>query len=267
MAQRHVEWSRMTAAEINALAAEDAIVLLPVASTEQHGPHLATGCDAILAQEVVRRTAVRVAETRPILCAPVVWTGLAQHHLSLGGTFTISLATYHALLRDIVLSIKGAGFTKVLIVNAHGGNVAALHILTDELTRETGLAIAATTYPRLATEAGDFGEILEDQHSMHHACEAETSMMMALDAATNQELVREDKLRDAYQDGYKKDGFAPSAAPSPPALLVWRSFQDITASGVRGDARRASAEKGERIFKAVSERLAEQLIAGAPWAA
>lgn len=265
MAQRHVEWSRMTAPEIGALAERDAIVLLPVASTEQHGPHLATGCDALLAQEVVRRTAALVSAHRPILCAPVVWTGLAQHHVSFGATFTLSLATYHALLRDIVLSIKGAGFTKVLIVNAHGGNIAALNILTDELTRETALAIATTTYIRLADDAGDFVDILEDQPSMGHACEAETSMMMALAAATGSELVRQDMLPKAYQEGYHKDAYGSAAVPPPPALLVWRSFKDMTASGVRGDARRASAEKGERLFKAVSERLAEQLIAGAPW--
>src|SRR4051812_31332064 len=89
-----VLWNRMTAAELTAAAASDAIVLLPAASTEQHGPHLATGVDTFLGHEGCRRLALRVAERRPIVVAPTIWMGLAEHHVAFGGTFSVSLATY-----------------------------------------------------------------------------------------------------------------------------------------------------------------------------
>lgn len=96
-----VLWNRMTAAEINEQAKADAIVLLPVASTEQHGPHLATGVDTFLAGEGCRRIALIAAKQQPIIVAPTLWMGLAEHHMAFGGTFTVFLTTYHAILKDL----------------------------------------------------------------------------------------------------------------------------------------------------------------------
>ncbi len=252
-----VEWSALSAPEINALARADAIVILPVASVEQHGPHLPTGCDTILTTEIARRVARRVREHRPIVVAPPVWSGLADHHVSLGATFTLSLPTLHALLRDLVASLQGAGFSKVLLLNGHGGNAAALNILTGELARETGVRVASASYIALAQRTGEIGRILEDQPGIHHACEAETSMIMAVAP----DLVREDRLPQAFQEGYRRGDGSPLAEP----LLVWMPFESFTANGIRGDARRASPEKGERLLEAVVASLADALVAGEPW--
>src|ERR1700721_1632509 len=94
-------WNRMTAEELRQKAVDDAIVLLPVASTEQHGPHLATGVDTFLGGEGCRRTAEIVARNRPIVVAPVVWMGLAEHHVAYGGTFSFSLSPYYLLPQDL----------------------------------------------------------------------------------------------------------------------------------------------------------------------
>jgi creatinine amidohydrolase len=145
-----VFWNRLTAAELRARAAENAIVLLPVASTEQHGPQLATGVDTFLATEGCRRIANLVAAKRPIVVAPTVWMGLAEHHIEFGGSFTLSLPTYHALLRDLCLSIARAGFVRILIVNGHGGNIAALTALTTDLAKEVKVPVAMTTLYSLA---------------------------------------------------------------------------------------------------------------------
>ena len=255
--QQEIDWSNMTAAEVGALADEETIVILPVASTEQHGPHLPTGCDAILTAEIARRVALKVREQRAVLVAPTVWVGLARHHVAFGGTFSISFATYHALLRDVVRSIRDAGFSRILIVNGHGGNIAALSVLTDELAHELGVRLAATTYPMLASHAGDIEPILEDQAQLQHACEAETSMMLAI----RPELVREDKLAEAHQPGYVKGDSSPLSDP----ITVWTSFKDFAPSGVRGDARRATAEKGEKLFEVAARHIADKLIAGEPW--
>ena len=250
-----VLWNRLTAPELNELAAADAIVLLPVASTEQHGPHLATGVDTILCGEACRRTALIVAEKRPVVVAPVVWVGLAEHHVAFGGTFSLSIQTWHAVLRELCQSIGRAGFKKVVIVNGHGGNMAALAALTTDLTRETGVKIATTSYWNLPHQQGTFAEILDSQTGVQHACEAETSMMMA----TAGDCVRSDRLGAAFGPNL------PMGSALGGALTRWRSFKDKTPSGVLGDARSASAQKGERLFESAARLLAEELLSDDLW--
>jgi creatinine amidohydrolase len=254
VAMDEVLWNRMTAAELRGAANQGAIVLLPVASTEQHGPHLATGVDTFLGGEVCRRTAELVAKQRPILVAPTVWMGLAEHHIAYGGTFSISLPTYHSLLRDLCDAIVRAGFKKILIVNSHGGNTAALAALATDLTRELKTPIATTSVYALPHKHESFASVLEDQKGVRHACEAETSMMMAAFS----DCVRKDKLPEAYGP---KDVDSPTSQP----LLIWKSFKEVTPSGVMGDARRANAEKGETLLTIAAKLLADELIAGAPW--
>jgi creatinine amidohydrolase len=249
-----VLWNRMTAAELRQMAEAGAIVLLPVASTEQHGPHLATGVDTYLGGEGCRRIALRVAEKRPIVVAPTLWMGLAEHHVAFGGSFTVSLSTYHALLRDLCDAILRAGFRKILIVNSHGGNVAALTALTTDLAKELKAPIAMTNLYALAHEAKAYAPVLEDQEGVKHACEAETSMMLA----AFRDCVREDRIPDAFGPN---DARSPTAAP----VLIWKSFKDLTPSGVIGDARRASPEKGEKLLDIAAGLLADELIAGRPW--
>lgn len=251
-----VLWSRMTAEALRAAAASDAIVLLPVASTEQHGPHLAVSVDTVLCGEVCRRTAMLVAKSRPIVVAPVVWMGLAEHHVAFGGTFTLSLPTYHALLRDLCRSILRAGFKKVLIVNGHGGNMAALTALTTDLAQELAAPIATTSYWNLPHETGAYAALLETQTGVQHACEAETSMMMA--AAPD--LVDASRLSQAHGPGVAMGAALGSG------LLRWRSFKELTPTGVRGDARKANAAKGEKLIDTAAELMAAELKVGRPWA-
>jgi creatinine amidohydrolase len=246
-------WNRLSAEALRALAARDALVLLPVASTEQHGPHLATGVDDLLCTEVCRRTAAHVARERPVVVTPTVWCGLADHHVAFGGTFSLSLATYHALLRDLCRSIQTAGFRRVVIVNGHGGNISALASLAVELTRELGITVATTTY--FMEAQAEMAAILEDQGGVMHACEGETSMMLALAP----DLVDAGRLTDAHGPAFD------IIASLIPSLKTPRSFAEITTSGVAGDARRATAAKGEALLEACAKNLAARLSRGEPW--
>ena len=248
-----IAWNRLSAAALRALAERNAVVLLPVASTEQHGPHLPTGVDDFLCSAVCRRTATLLAHDTPVVVAPTVWCGLADHHVAFGGTFTLSLATYHALLRDLCRSILAAGFRRIVIVNGHGGNISGLAALSVELTRELDAPIATTTY---FTEAlAEMRAILEDQDGVMHACEGETSMMLAL----TPELVDRARLPEAHGPAFD------IAASLMPSLRRTVSFKELTASGVLGDARRASAVKGEALLQACAQNLAARLRAGEPW--
>ncbi|MFC8715213.1 creatininase family protein [Streptomyces sp. NPDC057197] len=249
-----IHWNRMTAAQLRELAAEDAVVLLPVGSTEQHGPHLPTGVDDLLAAEVCRRTAHLAAAHTRVVVAPSLWAGLAEHHVAFGGTFTLSLPTYHALLRDLCRSVLRAGFSRILIVNGHGGNMSALNALTNELTVELGTPIAFANYFGAGRDV--VRDTLETQDGLMHACEGETSMMMA----AHPELVRTEHLDAALGPAIQ----LPAESTEPVYRFV--SFDRITESGAAGDARTASAEKGERMLAGCAAALADA-IARDPWAA
>ncbi len=256
MRARETAWERLRADEINARAKADAIVLLPVASTEQHGPHLATGVDTLLCTAVCDRAAgLLLAQGESCIRAPAMPVGLAAHHMPFGGSLTLSLTTWHALLRDMCLAIGKAGFSRIIIVNGHGGNASALNALSGELEREVPARIAVTTYFGLAE--AEFAAILEDQRGVLHAGEAETSMMLAL----AQDLVARDALPQAYGPP-AKDAAAVLGAP----MHRWRDFTALTQTGVIGDARRADAGKGEKLFAAAAQALATKAGDAALWA-
>lgn len=250
-----VQWNRLTAAELTALAARDAIVLLPVASTEQHGPHLATGVDMFLGMDGCRRIAEKVSKHRPCIVAPSVWMGLAEHHVAFGGTFTLPLSVWHAVLRELCRSILRAGFKKILLVNSHGGNVSALNALTVDLSMELDAKIATTTLYAIAHESGAYAKILENQKVVMHACEAETSMMLVVAP----DCVRKDKLKEAHGPDVTRE----TALARP--LHIWKSFKDMTPTGIVGDGRKATAEKGEKLLDIAAQSIADLLIKGEPW--
>ncbi len=141
-----VMWKELTAEDLRAKAAENAIVVLPVASMEQHGPHLPVGVDTFLCEAVCKGGAELAVKDQPVVVAPTLWCGMAEHHMAFGGTFTFDIPTYMAVLRAFLASIKRHGFKRVFIVNGHGGNIAALNAFLPDFTRETGLKLYATTY-------------------------------------------------------------------------------------------------------------------------
>ncbi|NJO33403.1 MAG: creatininase family protein, partial [Rhodospirillales bacterium] len=138
-----VMWKELTAAELRDKAQAGAIVLLPVASMEQHGPHLPVGVDTILCEAVCKAAAEAAASEVPVVVAPTLWCGLAEHHMAYGGTFTFDIPTYQAVLLAFLKSIGRHGFKRVLIVNGHGGNISALAAFLPDLVQATGLQICA----------------------------------------------------------------------------------------------------------------------------
>ncbi len=245
-------WKELTASEIGALARRDATVILPVASMEQHGPHLAVGVDTVLCEGVCRLAAEAVMDEMPVIVAPTLWCGMAEHHMAFGGTFTFDIPTYRAVLLAFLKSIARHGFTKVFIVNGHGGNISALAAFLPDFAVETGLKIRATTYFELAQPGID--TVLEDQERVRHACEGETSLMLALAP----DLVRRDKLPEAVGPSH--------STPRPLGVARFRSYRSFTETGVVGDARKATAEKGERLAVVCRDALVAVLHDAEAWA-
>ncbi|MBU8539203.1 creatininase family protein [Falsiroseomonas tokyonensis] len=247
-----VFWARLTAAEIQARATPETVVLIPVASIEQHGPHLAVGVDTLLATAVAERTARRMlAAGQPALVTPTIWSGLAEHHMAFGGTMTLDLATFSALVGGIARSVARHGFRRIALVNGHGGNTEAVASAAIELTRSLGVPVVGLTY--WLANADTFGPILESQPNVMHACEAETSMMMAVAP----DCVRTDRIQAAVPKRF--------APPAPPGFKRSRPFAEMTDTGVIGDPRSASAEKGERLLEAAAKRLSEEFARPELW--
>ena len=254
-----VEWRRLRADQLRDLARQDAIVILPVASLEQHGPHLPVEVDSRLGEEVATRTARKAAARgQAVVVLPVLWTGLSEHHMSFSGTVTLDFAAFSAVVEGVVRSVLRDGFKRVVLLNAHGGNENALRTITDDLTPKLGVPIVQFTYWYAAAVA--IAKILETQGGLLHACEAETSMMMAV----RPELVAEDRIPLAKVNMTPDIGDVVGGG-----VYTWRAIGARSASGVIGNPEAASAEKGERLFDAISDALADKLcnaeLWGLPW--
>jgi creatinine amidohydrolase len=247
-----VEWAEFKAAELRARAADGAIVVVPVAAIEQHGPHLPVITDSLLCSTVARRGAERAvaAKGAPVLVTPTVWSGLSEHHMPFGGTLSLDFPTFSALIGGLCRALQRHGFGRVLLLNGHGGNEAGLRVIVDQLSPAFEGLVACASYWHLA--ALQFAEILERQPGVQHACEAETSMVLAL----RPELVDRTRFAEA--------SFAEGKSPGG-AAYRWRSFAARTASGVIGDPTVASAEKGERLLEAAAAALADLLQNEAFW--
>ncbi|MCX7932287.1 MAG: creatininase family protein [Rhodovarius sp.] len=243
-----MRWERMTAPEIQALAGPETVVVLPVGSLEQHGPHLPVFTDSRCAHEIALRAAAQ-ARTRALVLPPI-WLGLSEHHLPFGGTISADYATFHAMIRSVARSLKALGFARLLIVNGHGGNIDPLAVSVRECAHEFGMAVVAITWPQAAPE--EIRQILTAQPAIMHACEGETSLWLALDPAQ----VRQERIPAPVN--------SPPGAPA--GFVRFYSFWERAApTGVRGDARAASAEKGAAILAAVSAAIARAMDDPALW--
>jgi creatinine amidohydrolase len=247
-----VEWANLKAAELQGLAARAAIVVLPVAAMEQHGPHLPVMVDTLLCGEVARRAALRASGRHPVVVAPTVWSGLSEHHMAFGGTFTLDFATFRSLIECLCRSLERHGFRRVLLLNGHGGNVAGLRVVVDEL-RGLPMRLSTATYWQI--DPVTIADILERQSGVQHACEAETSMVMAL----RPELVDTSRLEEAK---HVEPGQVAGQAQTIHSPM---KFEERTPTGVIGDPTAASAEKGEKLLEAAATAVAGVLSHDELW--
>jgi creatinine amidohydrolase len=223
-------WDALTREEIGALA-PDALLVLPVGTTEQHGPHLATGTDALIATAIAERAAAAATTPDTILLAPTLAYGASDHHLPFGGTLSLRVETFALVLRDLLASAAGAGVRRVFVLNGHGGNAAACAIAVAEASRDLGL-VAATA---LASDLVDSAEIEGPKHG--HAGSFETSLLLALDP----ERVRPDLARPSPGGPARKRGRG---------LVVGEPGRWQALDGFTDRPDEATRERGERALAA-----------------
>ena len=228
--------------------------MLPVGSLEQHGPHLPVITDTRTAWEISIRAARLAAEAMPVLVLPGMWTGMSEHHLPFGGTISLNFSEFRGVLAGVVRSLRAIAFGRLLIVNGHGGNIEPLAVAARELAVEYGHARRFDHTPWFIA-AKEVAELMETAQGPQHACEAETSVMLAMVP----DLVRTEKLEEAVRQ-------APPAVESRPGFSRFWSFSErAPVTGVRGDPRPATAAKGESLLDAMAAALAEAMADKTLW--
>lgn len=250
-------YAELTAPALRDAAARDTIVIIPIGATEQHGPHLPVMVDFRLATEAAFRAARLLRDAgHPVLVTPTVWTGFSEHHMELGGTVTVDYATFHALLRGIVRSLARGGFRRICLLNGHGGNAAPLTVVVSELTVELRIPLVTFAY----YDVGDAAtrDILETQSAVLHACEAETSMLMA----TEPHLVDTARLNEAHGPDQDRPEIEALVGPK---VFRWQTLNARARSGVIGNGAAGTPEKGERLLAAYAARIAEVLGTASLW--
>ncbi|HLS24605.1 MAG TPA: creatininase family protein [Beutenbergiaceae bacterium] len=234
--------------ELTTVEAADAytrakVAILPVGAVEQHGPHLSVMTDASIAGAFSDALAARLGEMA--VRFPLQPYGISEHHQKFAGTVTISPMTFIAVMLDLVASLQSQGFTKVVIVNGHGGNLDALSIVTRRARSELGMLVASIMWAVLAR---DVCKELASLPQYGHACEIETSVAKVLAP----ELVREDRITGPGDHRKVDDLSAPHGF-----VTVADRFDDLTGDGVYGDPSQSSTEIGNQVVDRALDRAEE----------
>lgn len=223
------------------------IAVLPLAATEQHGPHLPLGVDSIIAEGMIAACVNALTDDAPVTFLPVQEVCKSNEHIDFPGTLTVNWDTITKAWIDIGASVARAGPRTLIMVTSHGGNAAPMEIAARELRQRLGLRVVTTSWGRL----GRWQEIYSYEEPIVdiHAGLSETSVMLAL----RPDLVDMDKAEDfvsaqtaLYQNSAKL-GYHGAAAN-----LSWLA-QDLNRKGAVGDASAAQAEAGHQDIRAVAE--------------
>ncbi len=214
-------------------------VLWPFGAIEQHGPHLPLGTDAIFAERVADAVLADLDPELPIWRLPCQTMGFSPEHLGFAGTLSLPSELLVSLVVSVGSQLADAGFQRLVLFNAHGGQIALLQVAARELgSRQPSLAVL----PCFLWSGPPGVSALVPQPERRqglHAGLAETSLMLHLAP----ELVGPERPRDGLDGEAPPQGWSLEGA----VPLAWRST-DLTKSGVIGDVSGADGALGEALF-------------------
>lgn len=236
------DWTNISWPDIGAGDSARWIAVLPLAATEQHGPHLPLATDVMIAQAYLMRVREKLPETLPVTFLPIEEIGISTEHIDFPGTRTLPTEVALKTWMQIGESVARAGLRKLVIVTSHGGNSAAMSLVAQDLRAHHGLLVVTTSWSRFGVPQGLFPEE-ELRHGIHGGA-VETSIMLARFA----EHVRNDKIANFAPASIAMEKRYRWLSAHRPAPFAWQA-QDLHPSGAVGDARLASAEKGELLIE------------------
>lgn len=241
-------------------------ILVPMASTEQHGPHLPLYTDTITAVEISER----ISEQIGVLHTPPLWAGYSpQHMYGVGqgrGTITLRASTLLNLMNDVARSLIHHGFNRIIFINGHGSNTKVVDPVLRRLRYETG-ALISFVKPFMERYVGILDGLMEnppEETPGWHSSELETSQDLAWDP----DLVRMERAVDTrahtpafLPDAFKKnDGMPDTEFEGYQYFTFPMDHHEFVENGIIGNPLRATAEKGEEAFRRYSEHVARGIL-------
>jgi len=244
-------WQDLTSQALKQVKKETPVIL-PVAAIEQHGPHLPLATDRMIVEHFCGELNRELSDR--VLILPTVAVGCSMHHMDFAGSLTLSHETFAAQVTEILDSAVHHGFTRLVILNSHGGNLGVAQVLGEKLgAAYPECRVAVVTWWKLVgeellnlTETGPGG--------VGHACEFETSLM---------EVIAPDLIhRQAIKPGANLGTFdwAEGDMLRGSRGLLYRSMKEMTSNGVYGRPDKATREKGIEITRLVVEALQRVIL-------
>ncbi len=235
-------WGELTWPEAQQRFTEVDIALLPVGSIEQHGLHLPLDTDAFDAEYLATRVAKACSSPKPLVL-PLIPYGVSYEHSEFKGTISISNRSLSNLVYDIGMSVAQNGIKKLVIINAHGGNMPALNYAAQMINREAKIFVCVDSGE---TSDIDIARIADTPNDVH-AGEIETSTSLAV----RPQLVNMDRaIRSVPEFSSRYLNFTSRRG------VLWYAYtKNVSPDGVIGDATKATAQKGRRIWQAMIAHL------------
>ncbi|MDA0699781.1 MAG: creatininase family protein [bacterium] len=238
---RPTYWPQMRREHFEAVLARDPVVVVPVGSIEQHGPHCPVDVD-LSGPLAIARLASERATDFPLVVAQEVPFGFTHYNQGFPGTINLSLETFIAMMSDVLQSIHDNGFDRIVVMNGHGGNHHPLKAIATKMGERDVFCLAFSHWDLVAEEMAAWGEV---ERRIGHAGEWETSIQLHL----REHLV--DRSKQVAED------WVPSVDPAYASFASFPERQRETPHGVMGDPRVATAEKGAKYVDLAATRLVE----------
>jgi creatinine amidohydrolase len=250
-----LRWADLSTHDFVQLPRDRAVAVLPVGATEQHGPHLPLSVDSDLVDGVIERARVGWDGGFPVLTLPTQTVGFSPEHGKFAGTLTLSSTTLIRVWTEIAESVHASGIHKLLLLNAHGGQVGALDLVARDLRHRLGMLVVSSSWfqlPLSDESMAPFGA--HEQRFGVHAGQMETAMMLAL----SPERVDMGRAQNFASTSEQRARTCPVLGNGRSAKLAWQA-QDLNPSGAVGHAAAATALDGERVLNAAAVSL-QQLL-------
>lgn len=245
----------LTWPEVNEAVQAGMIPVLPVGTVEQHGPHLPIKMDRWTATEVSNAAAERHPER--LLVMPPIPYGYTTHVMDFPGSITVHHETFINYVADVLKSVAYHGFRRIIVINGHGSNMPPLDLACRRANMESEASVALASWWAMTAADPDFAKQWRESKfpgGCAHSGEAETSMALHMDES----LVQMDKAVNeeaAYNRKGSKFRWVDLWAAGPVNITKWTS--NFTESGVSGEAKLGTAEKGRLLFEEAVKNLAD----------
>ncbi|MCY7306687.1 MAG: creatininase family protein [Rhodoferax sp.] len=250
-------WADLTVRDFAGLDAKRTIAVLPVAATEQHGPHLPVSVDTSLADGIVTCAVTHIDPALSVLFLPTQQVGKSNEHARFPGTLTLSATTLIQVWMEIGACVAAAGIKKLVLFNSHGGQVSVMDIVARDLRARHDLIVFATNWYTLPCAEFEPGAVFDARELRFgiHAGDMETSMMLHL----RPQFVDMQFAQDFVSSSEARSKKYPILGNGSAAKLAWQ-MQDLNPLGAAGDATKATAERGRMVVNAAGKKLAELLL-------